>query len=1108
MPVFRAVRFAVLPLATAVSCAVVAAPAAALPTELPITKVFDGSLTPSAGTTAIACQASYRPGTPGIATREVPVALGLGLVEGRATGSSGDVDFAIFDRSGKAFAAGASPDAQEVTSGWTRHGGVLRLQVCRRDGDARAVRVVLERAALPAGAASARSAPPQLVNVIVKDRAERNRVASMGLDLDENAGADSVGVVLQNAADRALLRRAGLRWRVVVPDLIAADLASRAEELRFARATKRSALPSGRTTYRTLADYESELKALAAANPGLVKLITLRQKTLGGRDVVGVEITTDVNANDGKPVFLNMAIHHAREWPAGESAMEWAVELVKGFKSGDPRITRIVRNSRSIIVPVVNPDGFEASRSAGALAQQDGGRDESVDDTAYLVAGATTGGEYRRKNCRSPDNSQTAQCVTSAGLAEPGVDPNRNYGGLWGGPGADAANIASQTYRGPGPFSERETQNVKDLVGSRQVTTLITNHTTAGLILRAPGIAALGDPVDEDRGYKALGDAMAKENGYFSQKSFELYDTTGTTEDWTYNTAGGYGFTFEVYCGAPNYVTGDCDDPAFHPSFARVVEEYEGTSAQADHKTDPGRTADAPFGTVKGYDGKGNSEAYKIAAESTMNESRHAVLSGKAPGGVTLRLKKTFKTETFPQPRAEGPDTPDLFDDSLESTMTVPDSGSFEWHVNPSTRPIAAKARGEQGGGTPSPPVTQPGSPQGAAADPNNDGAAPSPGNGVPVTSANYNDHPFTVPATGANRSANVEVLWTTPTSDYDVTLFEDANGDGRSQDTEKQVGTSAQGTTSSEVVNIPGTSIAPNKKYVLRVVNFAAVEPYTVTVRYLGPEPFKPAAVEAYTLTCERGGKVLDTQQVVIDRGQKRTLKLDGACAAPRGAGAGAGDGSGSGSCVAGGGFTRAGITPTGRGARFAFTRRITAKATVSVFQVSAGRRIVTERLVARFPNRALSFTWNGRATVRGRRVVDGVYLVRYAVGSGRTADTRRFVLERRGGRFVRRKDSYRRATCDVLPSFKLERPVFGGPRNRALNLSFRLSRAAKVTVTVLRGTKVIKRFDPTRRTANRTVRLTLPSRRLARGVYTVRISVAVKGARTVTSTLATRRL
>ena len=65
-----------------------------------------------------------------------------------------------------------------------------------------------------------------------------------------------------------------------------------------------------------------------------------------------------------------------------------------------------------------------------------------------------------------------------------------------------------------------------------------------------------------------------------------------------------------------------------------------------------------------------------------------------------------------------------------------------------------------------------------------------------------------------------------------------------------------------------------------MRVNNFAAVEPYTLTITYVAPQPLKPAQIESYTLTCERGGRVFDTQQVVVERGQVKQLDLK-ACAA-----------------------------------------------------------------------------------------------------------------------------------------------------------------------------------------------------------------------------------
>ena len=103
---------------------------------------------------------------------------------------------------------------------------------------------------------------------------------------------------------------------------------------------------------------------------------------------------------------------------------------------------------------------------------------------------------------------------------------------------------------------------------------MITNHTFSGLVLRPPGLAAQGTTVDEPI-YKALGDKMAAENGYSSQYGYQLYDTTGTTEDWSYNATGGLGYTFEL------------GEPGFHPPFADTVVEWNGTTRRRHGRRQP-----------------------------------------------------------------------------------------------------------------------------------------------------------------------------------------------------------------------------------------------------------------------------------------------------------------------------------------------------------------------------------------------------------------------------------------------------------------------------------------------------------------------------------------
>ena len=129
--------------------------------------------------------------------------------------------------------------------------------------------------------------------------------------------------------------------------------------------------------------------------------------------------------------------------------------------------------------------------------------------------------------------------------------------------------------------------------------------------------------------------------------------------------------------------------------------------------------------------------------------------------------------------------------------------------------------------------------------------------------------------------------------------------------------------------------------------------------------------------------------------------------------------------------------------------------------------------------------FTWTPQRA--------GVYVVRFTMGG----DRRVLVLARdAGGRVRVRPPHVRRTSCGLVRSFRLRRPVFGGD----LAGSYRLASPARVTLTVSRGGKVVKRFVSERRT----FRFALPARR---GNYTVRL-VARSGEDQVSAVVAARRL
>ena len=178
-----------------------------------------------------------------------------------------------------------------------------------------------------------------------------------------------------------------------------------------------------------------------------------------------------------------------------------------------------------MVVPLINPDGYVSTRGAVDPVDQitnqgdgnptgqginpnlddldeDGGGDPTdchAEDRApgpatprlsLAEAIAPPGGlfAYRRKNCNGEAPDPHVPCELQWG-----VDPNRNYGMFWGGPGS-SPDPTKQTYRGTGPWSEPETQAVHEFSQKRQVTMIITIHNVAALVLRPPGSPPRASP--------------------------------------------------------------------------------------------------------------------------------------------------------------------------------------------------------------------------------------------------------------------------------------------------------------------------------------------------------------------------------------------------------------------------------------------------------------------------------------------------------------------------------------------------------------------------------------------------------------------------------------
>jgi murein tripeptide amidase MpaA len=558
--------------------------------------------------------------------------------------------------------------------------GLSRRALFRSAGAVAAVGAV--GVGVPAAASGGAGAvePLRLARVWAVTRAQQKLLA--GFDDTHNVFEDGSVEYLLWPGDLARLKATGLRFEITVPDLVARD--------RAAAAGLRTAAPQpGETStgdYRTLADYEADMRALAKKHPTRAKLIELPHKTLEGRTVYGLEICTDVHRRDGRPVFYQDGCHHAREWPASEVPIMWAFDLLENYGK-DKRITAIVDNVRNVIVPVVNVDGFHYTRSfPPAESGEVAGQTNPLPPEAILLGGQ---GRYVRKNRRP-----LASTAASAGLGPDaqipkqlqgylGVDPNRNYAYKWGDDeGGSSASTTSQTYRGTDPFSEQETKNVGHVLKTCHATAMVTHHTSGDLLLWAWGDTR--DDAPDNDVLEGLGRAMAVYNGYRPQKSIDLYVTTGTTSDYAYGALGSIGYTFE-HAGS-----------SFHPPYAATVPAmYE--------KNRVALMMLAIYGCIAPE----KRPAFPLEEDAalelkdmkiTSKRLNHSIISGRAvdrrgrPVKATLSITKTFDTDLW----LEGEQNPlgqRTYREFLDTRMETGSDGRFDWHVNPSTRPALTAAK-------------------------------------------------------------------------------------------------------------------------------------------------------------------------------------------------------------------------------------------------------------------------------------------------------------------------------------------------------------------------------------------------------------------------------
>lgn len=276
-------------------------------------------------------------------------------------------------------------------------------------------------------------------------------------------------------------------------------------------------LPAGYQTYETLT---RSLKGLAAAYPKLATLEDVgdsweTQEGKASRAIWALKITA--RPQQELPAALFTGGHHARELAPVEVTYRLAKYLLEGYGK-DPRITGLLDQREVWIVPMVNPDGR---------------------------ARVENGDAWWRKNVQP----------YSGGV---GVDLNRNYDAYWE---KGEKSARKDTFRGGAPFSEPETQAIRNLFAKRKFGTWMDYHAYGNATIWPPGYTRELSP--DDATFRAIGKQLAATNGYSADTiARTFYLSYGSGLDWAYLKFGTLGFCTEM-------------GESFHPGFREVDRLFE-----------------------------------------------------------------------------------------------------------------------------------------------------------------------------------------------------------------------------------------------------------------------------------------------------------------------------------------------------------------------------------------------------------------------------------------------------------------------------------------------------------------------------------------------------
>ena len=192
--------------------------------------------------------------------------------------------------------------------------------------------------------------------------------------------------------------------------------------------------------YHTYGEMTDEMINAALQYPAICRLHTIGYSSFYHLPLLALKISDNPDLDEDEPKLLFNGVHHACELIGVEICLYMMNDLLSRY-AVDTLVQAWVDSNEIWLVPMVNPDGHYINIT---------GRDSMW-----------------RKNLQDNNGS---------GQFEPeydGVDLNRNYDFLWDHGDPDPT---SREYRGAAPFSENETQAIRDLALAKKFVFDICYH--------------------------------------------------------------------------------------------------------------------------------------------------------------------------------------------------------------------------------------------------------------------------------------------------------------------------------------------------------------------------------------------------------------------------------------------------------------------------------------------------------------------------------------------------------------------------------------------------------------------------------------------------------